>query len=157
MSLGIRFSRPTFVSTAVQFAVRAMVDVALRPEGVPVAAAEVGRCQGIPRTHVELIFRKLRQGGLVRASRGPGGGGGFRLSRSAQSISVGEIMFAIEGNDKPLPRRPWPTHDPAAQSCAEVWEGAAETLAHYLDSISLDTLVKGHRFNGDGLSCQRLS
>lgn len=93
----------------------------------------------------------------MRASRGPGGGGGFRLSRSAQSISVGEIMFAIEGNDKPLPRRPWPTHDPAAQSCAEVWEGAAETLAHYLDSISLDTLVKGHRFNGDGLSCQRLS
>jgi Rrf2 family iron-sulfur cluster assembly transcriptional regulator len=52
----------------------AMVDLASRSEGKPVALADIAGRQEISLSYLEQLFAKLRRGGLVKSVRGPGGG-----------------------------------------------------------------------------------
>jgi Rrf2 family protein len=60
---------------------------------------DLAELQGVPVEYVAKLFTKLKKAGLVLASEGVGGG--FRLARPAELITVLEIIEAIEG-EKPL-------------------------------------------------------
>jgi Rrf2 family nitric oxide-sensitive transcriptional repressor len=49
---------------------------------------------GISRNHLTKVVRDLADGGFVTTQRGAGGG--FRLARSPQSITLGEVVRALE-------------------------------------------------------------
>jgi Rrf2 family protein len=51
--------------------------------------------QGVPVEYVAKLFTKLQKAGLVVAAEGARGG--FRLARPAGSISVLDVVFAIDG------------------------------------------------------------
>ena len=76
-------------------AVAAMIDVASHSNGGLVRMADVAGRQGISRTYMETMLGMLRRHKLVKAWHGPGGG--YVLARSAQDISVGDIVFAMDG------------------------------------------------------------
>ena len=57
----------------------------------PVLAAE----QGLPLKFLEAILADLRRAGLVRTRRGPVGG--YAKARSADQITVGEVVRAVDG------------------------------------------------------------
>ena len=86
------------LSSKGRYAVMAMADLAheASQSGVsqPIALGSISDRQAISQAYLEQIFMKLRRAGLVKGSRGPGGG--YVLSRQAEDISILEIMEAVE-------------------------------------------------------------
>ena len=82
------------LSTKGRYAMVALSDLALQPEGALVSLSEVSRRQHISLPYLEQLFVKLRRAGLVESVRGPGGG--YRLARPASEIRVAEVLGAVD-------------------------------------------------------------
>jgi len=82
------------LSTKGRYAVVAMADLALQPDGVLTPLSDLSRRQDISLPYLEQLFVKLRRAELVVSVRGPGGG--YRLARAASDIRVVEIFAAVD-------------------------------------------------------------
>lgn len=82
------------LTTRGRYAVTAMLDVAMHAQSGPVTLADVAERQHLSLSYLEQLFARLRQAGLVRSSRGPGGG--YQLSRTAAEISVADVILAVD-------------------------------------------------------------
>lgn len=82
------------LSTKGRYAMVALADIAMQPEGDLVTLAEVSKRQNISLPYLEQLFVKLRRGGLVSSVRGPGGG--YKLARPASEIRVIEVLAAVD-------------------------------------------------------------
>jgi Rrf2 family transcriptional regulator, iron-sulfur cluster assembly transcription factor len=82
------------LTTKGRYAVTAMLDVAMHSGRGPVPLGDVAERQHLSLSYLEQLFARLRQHGLVRSSRGPGGG--YRLSRHPAEISVAEVVLAVD-------------------------------------------------------------
>jgi Rrf2 family iron-sulfur cluster assembly transcriptional regulator len=128
------------LTTKGRFAVTAMLDLALRHKASPVTLAGIGVRQGISLSYLEQLFGKLRRHSLVESVRGPGGG--YLLARTADKISVADIILAV---DEPLDA----TQCGGMENCQEdkrcmthnLWATLNEKLYAYLNSVSLQDLV----------------
>ena len=74
------------LTTKGRFAVTAMIDLGLRQHGGPVTLAAISQRQKISLSYLEQLFARMRRAGLVSGVRGPGGG--YRLARSADSVTI---------------------------------------------------------------------
>lgn len=83
------------VSLKGEYALQAVLDLAMQPAGEPVKIAGIARRQKIPRKFLELILGGLKQGGFVESRRGAEGG--YLLARPAESLTVGEVLRFVEG------------------------------------------------------------
>jgi len=126
-----------------QYALRAMVEVSRHFGAGPVSLSSVAQAQAISSAYLEHVVVPLRAAGLLDSIRGAHGG--YQLTRSPQSITVGEVIRALEGTlvsfacvsdagDAPCTR--------TDVSCAarQVWERVQDKLAEALDSITLADL-----------------
>jgi Rrf2 family protein len=130
------------VSARSDYAVRALIEVALRP-GEPVSAEQVARAQDIPLKFLLGILGDLRRAGLVRSQRGPSGG--YLLDLDPETITVADIMRAVDG---PLASvqgaKPEAVAYPgAAVRLQEVWVALRAALRSVLESVTLADLVNG--------------
>jgi Rrf2 family protein len=78
----------------IEYALRAMIHLADRPDGVA-SGIDISIRQQIPKYFLEKVIRDLMRRGLVRSRRGPGGG--YQLARQADAISFRDIIEAVEG------------------------------------------------------------
>ena len=85
------------LGTRGRYAVMAMVDLARSGGAAPVALAEIAGREEISLAYLEQLFRKMREAGLVRSVRGPGGG--YVLARAADEIRIADVILAV---DEPL-------------------------------------------------------
>ena len=89
------------VSQKLEYAMRAMIELAdASHAGVLVPAREIAARQQIPLRFLEQQLGALSKAGLVESFRG--GGGGCRLARSPDEVTVAEIADAIEGQIFPM-------------------------------------------------------
>lgn len=89
------------ISQKLEYAMRAMIELARRAdEGVLVPARAIAERQQIPLRFLEQQLGALNRGGLVESFRGAGGG--CRLSRPPETITVADIAGAIEGQVFPM-------------------------------------------------------
>ena len=82
------------ISTKGRYALRVMIDLAEHNDGKPVPRKDVAERQGISKQYLEIIVQDLVKGGLVIGASGKGGG--YRLCRSPEEYSVGEILNLTE-------------------------------------------------------------
>lgn len=82
------------ISTKGRYALRVMIDLAEHNDGKPVPLKDVAERQGISKKYLEIIVKDLVKGGLVIGASGKGGG--YRLCRSPEEYSVGEILNLTE-------------------------------------------------------------
>ena len=128
------------LTTKGRFAVTAMLDLALRHQHSPVTLAGIGARQSISLSYLEQLFSKLRRHALVESVRGPGGG--YRLARPTEQVSVADIILAV---DEPLDA----TQCGGLENCQEdkrcithnLWAGLNDKLYAYLNSVTLQDLV----------------
>jgi len=128
------------LTTKGRFAVTAMVDLAMRQTRGPVTLAAISERQHISLSYLEQLFGKLRRRKLVSSVRGPGGG--YRLAQPMQSITVADIVIAV---DEPLDA----TQCGGKENCAddkrcmthELWATLNKKMHEYLSSVSLADLV----------------
>lgn len=76
------------ITTQAEYGMLCILHLARRGPAVSVSAREVAELEGLPGQYCEKIFRQLRQADLVESVRGAGGG--FRLARPPETISVKE-------------------------------------------------------------------
>jgi Rrf2 family cysteine metabolism transcriptional repressor len=88
------------VSRKTEYAIRAMVELALREGQGPIPARDIAERQGIPLRFLEQQLAVLHKTGLVDSFRGAGGG--CRLAREASSIRVADVVDAMEGSFYPM-------------------------------------------------------
>ena len=124
------------LSTKGRFAVTAMIDVALRESQGPVALAAISTRHQISLSYLEQLFSKLRQQGLVESTRGPGGG--YSLSRDARSISVADVICAVDtananADDSMDEAGCWMTE--------ELWHQLNTKMMEHMQSINLRMLA----------------
>lgn len=130
------------LTTKGRFAVTAMIDLALRSSAGPVALAAISQRQQISLSYLEQLFGKLRRHELVESTRGPGGG--YSLGRDPQTITVADIIVAV---DEPIDA----TGCSGREGCMgeesgkcmthDLWASLNARMIEYLDSISLRKLV----------------
>jgi Rrf2 family protein len=82
------------VSAKVDYALRAMVELASHADGLT-TAEQLASAQRIPPKFLESILAQLRSGGLVASQRGAEGG--YRLARPAEEISIADVIRELEG------------------------------------------------------------
>ena len=74
---------------------RAILDLTMQESAFPVKISAIAKRQEIPQKFLELILAGLKQGGFVASRRGAGGG--YRLTRPPDQITVGEVLRFVEG------------------------------------------------------------
>lgn len=82
-----------------RYAVRAMLDLTTNSNGNPVRLQEISERQNISLHYLEQLFRKLRNGQVVKSVRGPGGG--YVLARSMDTISIKDVLDCVGENINP--------------------------------------------------------
>jgi Rrf2 family protein len=87
---------PLFTSK-VEYALRAVVDLAARSNSGAIQSREIATRQGIPESYLDQLLSALRRAGLVRSIRGAAGG--YTLGRAAHLITVGDVIRAFDGAD----------------------------------------------------------
>ncbi|HKA45376.1 MAG TPA: Fe-S cluster assembly transcriptional regulator IscR [Burkholderiales bacterium] len=129
------------LTTKGRFAVTAMIDLALHHGSGPVTLAEISSRQKISLSYLEQLFGKLRRHQLVESVRGPGGG--YCLAKELGSVSVSEIILAVDepidatqcgGKENCRDEQKCLTHD--------LWAALNERIFDYLGSVSLRQLVE---------------
>ena len=83
------------IAQKTRYALRSLLFLAEEQGGAPVQLGRIAETQRVPPKYLELIMLDLKKAGIVASSRGPKGG--YRLTKSPQDISFGEVVRAIEG------------------------------------------------------------
>ncbi|BCB26689.1 Fe-S cluster assembly transcriptional regulator IscR [Sulfurimicrobium lacus] len=128
------------LTTKGRFAVTAMIDLAMRHGEGPVTLAGISDRQRISLSYLEQLFGKLRRHSLVDSVRGPGGG--YCLARELDTISVADIIQAV---DEPIDATKCGgmgnCHDDLPCMTHELWTNLNVKIFDYLQSVSLAQLV----------------
>jgi Rrf2 family protein len=120
------------ISVKSEYALMAILDLAMQPPGEPVKIADIARRQRIPQKFLELILASLKHGGFVESRRGAEGG--YRLARPADQITVGEALrYVAEGKSAPR-------HGPDV--LAELWKRVDSAVDAILDQTTFAELVR---------------
>lgn len=83
------------LSSMADYAVVTMSAAARHCGGVRVSAAQLAEETGLPVPTVQKLVSRLTAAGLLRSSRGAGGG--LKLARPAAAITLADIVEAVEG------------------------------------------------------------
>jgi Rrf2 family protein len=131
------------ISAKADYAVRASVELAAAPGEKPVKAEAIANAQGIPLNFLENILGELRHAGIVRSHRGAEGG--FRLAKPPGTVTVADIMRAVEG---PLASvRGGPPEDAsytgAAETLPRVWIAVRANLRKVVEHVTVADVAAG--------------
>jgi Rrf2 family protein len=132
----------------VDYAVRAaLVLAAAQPvdgsRRVPVKGADVAEAQGIPVKFLESILAELKRAGIVASQRGSEGG--YWLARPAASVSVADIIRAVEGPlaDVRGVRPESLDYEGDLEALQRMWVAVRANLRAVLEKVSLADLHAG--------------
>ncbi len=135
------------VSQKLEYAMRAMIELARRrSEGVLVPAREIAERQQIPVRFLEQQLGALSKAGLVESFRGAGGG--CRLARAPDRITMAEIADAIEGQIFPMF-----CLEPSDHTCFQdsrcglqgFWADVAKAVQQVFEETTVADLAARHR------------
>lgn len=129
------------LTTKGRFAVTAMIDLALRGDGGPVALATISERQKISLSYLEQLFGKLRRYKLVDSVRGPGGG--YCIARPLAKVTVADIIRAVDEQlDATQCGGQENCHDEHRCMTHDLWSTLNFKMYEYLSSVTLADLVE---------------
>lgn len=131
------------ISTRGRYALRVMIDLAEHGGGDFVPMKEVAARQEISLKYIERIMPLLTKENLVEGLHGKGGG--YRLCRSPEDYSVGEILRITEGELAPvacLERGAKPCPRAAECRTLPMWKKYYAMTNEFFDGISIADLMK---------------
>jgi Rrf2 family protein len=131
------------ISAKADYAVRASAELASAPDGTPVSAEALAGAQDVPHRFLEAILRDLRREGIVASRRGAGGG--YVLARPPASVTVADVVRAVDG---PLvyvrDQRPSDLdYTGSAATLGQVWVALRANVRAVLERVTLADLAAG--------------
>ncbi len=132
------------VSTRGDYASRALLSLALgRDLSNPTSVRDLASRTGLPQPYLEQILLSLKGVGLVRSKRGVGGG--YVLARSADQITLAEIVAAVDGpivaGDFGEPHKDGACDHEGQCVLLGVWADVGNHMREHLSSFTLADMV----------------
>ncbi len=110
---------------------------------MPTSVRDLAERTGLPQPYLEQILLSLKGVGLVRSKRGVGGG--YVLARSAESITLAEIVAAVDGpivaGDFGEPHRDGACDHEGQCALLAVWAEVGNHMREHLSSFTLADMV----------------
>ena len=131
------------VSAKVDYAVRALAELAAAAGQGPVKGEVIAGAQGIPLNFTENILADLRRAGIVASQRGSVGG--YWLSVPADTITIADVIRFVEGALADVRGEP-PEEVPysgAAAALQDVWIATRATLRSVLEVVTIADIASG--------------
>ena len=131
------------LSSMADYAVVTMAAAARHCGGVRVNAAQLALETGLPAPTVQKLVSKLTSAGLLRSSRGVGGG--LKLARPAAAITLADIVEAVEGPIALTPCVEHGSHSCGLEDACAVkphWPVVNAALRGALAGVSLTSLAQ---------------
>ncbi|CAK7284953.1 MULTISPECIES: RrF2 family transcriptional regulator [Streptomyces] len=131
------------ISARADYAVRAVLELAVRQGNGPVKAEEIASGQQIPHKFLEGILGDLRRAGVVDSRRG--GGGGYRLARPDAAITVADVIRAVDGPIVSV-RGERPTglsYTGTAEPLLPLWIALRANVRRILEGVTIADLAAG--------------
>lgn len=134
------------ISTKGRYALRMMLDLAEHQGDGYIALKDIAKRQNVSKKYLEQIVPILNKADILNTNRGYQGG--YRLARTPDKYTVGDILRITEGSISPvacLDKNPVECERAAECATLPVWQGLYKVIADYLDGITLqDILDKQH-------------
>ena len=133
------------LTTKGRYAVRALYCLSTYQTERPTPLSEVAKRQNISLNFLEQLFVHLRKHGIVSSVRGPRGG--YKLSKSPDKITIGEIQRAVGETTFPVfcsdEFSAGKKSCPRADDCVThmLWQKLGSTINKFLDSTTLADLA----------------
>lgn len=83
-----------------KYGLKAMLYLASLPTGESAMGAEIASTNNIPKKFLDAILLEMRNAGMLRSKKGPGGG--YALARLPKDIRIGHIIRTLDGPLAPL-------------------------------------------------------
>ena len=134
------------ISTKGRYALRLMLDLALHDTGENIALKTIAKRQNISGKYLEQIIGILTKAGFVKSVRGSSGG--YRLSRPAETYTVGSILRQTEGSLAPVYCVDCDAEEcEKAETCATswVWEQVNRAISEVVDHLTLADVCRHQR------------
>jgi Rrf2 family protein len=131
------------VSAKSDYALRALIEIARRPDERPVRAEEIGRLQDIPKGFLQAILGDLRKADILLSQRGQAGG--WTFATAPERVSVADVIRAVDG---PLVsvygKRPEAVdYNGSAARLQDVWVAARTSLRDVFEQVTIQALADG--------------
>lgn len=131
------------VSAKSDYALRALIEIAVQANSVAVSAEALGRRQDIPRNFLQAILADLRRAGIVMSQRGQSGG--WRMAKDPAEVTVADVIRAVDG---PLVsvygvRPEAVSYNPTAHALQHVWIAARTSLRGVFERVTIASLAEG--------------
>ncbi|PLX78738.1 MAG: Rrf2 family transcriptional regulator [Desulfuromonas sp.] len=136
------------ITRATEYAIRAVLFMAMQPSGTTVLKKDICREQGITPAFLTKILQPLIKCGIFGSHRGVRGG--FYLNKQAASITMLDVIKAEEGaihlnlclEEAGICQRE--THCPVHKVWQEARAGLVETLSSYTFAQLAEMADQGH-------------
>jgi len=131
------------ISRQTDYAVRVVLHLACLGEGAQVSIGEIAESRELPMPFVRRLIKPLVARGILASARGSAGG--IRLAKAAGSISLLEVVEAMEGGMALNHCVEGHKGCPLAKGCPvqSVWAGATQVLQDHLEGVRFDALALG--------------
>jgi len=128
------------LSSKSRYAVKSMLQLALLNEDETLPLTSITEAQGLSQSYLEQLFAALRAKELIHGMRGPGGG--YRIARAPDQVSVAEIIAAVDESAFTRPQRPMLSYlDDERYKFNAMWADLSNMWFEFLDKISLQELI----------------
>ena len=130
------------ISTRGRYALRVMIDLAEHNSEAYIPLKDIVARQEISQKYLEGIMTDLTKEGILDAQHGKGGG--YKLNRAPDQITVLDVLLTTEGDLAPIS-----CLDQTAEPCARaaecktlpMWQKLYELLRSFFDGITLADLM----------------
>ncbi len=130
------------ISTKGRYALRMLIDLAEHQGDGYIALKDIAQRQEISKKYLEQIVPILNRAEILKTNRGFQGG--YRLAKSPDKMTAGDILRATEGNLAPVACLDGDVIDcPRNEYCPTLplWQGLNKVINEYLDSVTLRDLI----------------
>ncbi|MBI4593683.1 MAG: Rrf2 family transcriptional regulator [Candidatus Rokubacteria bacterium] len=88
------------ISAKGEYAIKAVLDLAMHYGRGLVPIQEIAARQRIPQRYLEQVLLAIKRAGLLESKRGAAGG--YHLTKPPEQITVGAVLRAVEGTGVPF-------------------------------------------------------
>ena len=136
------------LSTKGRYGTRALLDIALHQEEEPVTLQDIARREQISLPYLEHLITPLIEGGVIRSTRGVGGG--VSLAQSPDEIKLSEVIGLLEGSLAPVKCITDPAVCNRSEFCVtrDIWSELKAAMDGVLKSTTLRDLVERQKGKG---------
>ncbi|SIQ32074.1 transcriptional regulator, BadM/Rrf2 family [Rhizobium sp. RU35A] len=129
-----------------KYGLKALIHLARLESGETAFVADIAAKNNISKKFLDTILLELRNGGLLRSKKGPGGG--YALSKPANEIFIGQAIRILDGPLAPIRCASKTAFEPCEdcdhpQDCQirATMTDVRDAIASILDNMSLEELV----------------